>query len=85
MDEKQEKQATVPYFIHEGDMARMETAMEKLKKALIAVCVTLAFVVTVFAVTFTVNNSNWIKYAETLKQMETDNGIHEQPDQGAYP
>ena len=28
----EEKQATVPYFVHEGDMARMENAMNKMEK-----------------------------------------------------
>ena len=28
----EEKQASVPYFIHEGDMTRMDMAMDKLKE-----------------------------------------------------
>jgi len=87
----EEKQATVPYFVHEGDMARMENAMNKMenvtnmmRRALIAVCITLAFVVATFAIAFTINNSNWIRYAETLMQGEED-GIHQQPNPGVDP
>lgn len=62
-----EKQATVPYFIHEGDMARMDMAMERMKKALTTVCITLIAVVVLFVDGYTINNNNWMKYVERMQ------------------
>lgn len=61
--QENEKQASVPYFIHEGDMARMDmamdrmvTAMDKMKYALRTVCLTLVLVVLLFVVAYSRNN-----------------------------
>lgn len=77
----EEKQASVPYFIHEGDMTRMDMAMDKLKKstsealshmriALIAVCITLVISVLIFSITYTVNNNHWLQYVNELTHVE---------------
>ena len=86
--QENEKQASVPYFIHEGDMARMDmamdrmvTAMDKMKYALRTVCLTLVLVVLLFVVAYTINNNNWRKYVERMQTEVTDAGIHQQPDQ----
>ena len=73
-----EKQATVPYFVHEGQMARMERIIRMLAALLVA-CVAL----------FVVNNVIWMRY--TSKQVELARGqgvsdaggVHEQPNPGA--
>jgi len=101
MEEKklteQERQAAVPYFIHEGDMTRMDMAMDKLltankhmRDAVRLVCFTLIVVVLLFVVGYTINNSNWIKYAETLQAEGADHGdqetgIYQLPDSGIDP
>lgn len=101
MEEKnlneQERQAAVPYFIHEGDMTRMDMAMDKLltankhmRDAVRLVCITLIAVVLLFVVGYTINNCNWIKYAETLQTEDAGHGdqqtgIHELPDPGIDP
>ena len=94
-----EKQAAVPYFIHEGDMTRMDMAMDKLlesnknmleankhmRDALRLVCITLIAVVVIFVIGFvigyTVNNNNWIRYAETL---QTEDANHGEQQAGVY-
>lgn len=91
-----ERQAAVPYFIHEGDMTRMDMAMDKLltanrhmKEVVRLVCFTLIAVVLLFVIGYTINNCNWIKYAETLQTEgaghEQQTEIHELPDPGADP
>ena len=105
---EEEKQASVPYFIHEGDMTRMDIAMDKLQKtcaeamqraetankhmrdAVRIVCVTLILVVVAFVIGYTINNNNWIRYAETLQAEGAGHGdqqteIHELPDPGIDP
>lgn len=99
MNESEKQQASVPYFVHEGDMMHLEAntreAMDKMKaanknilSALLIVCVTLIIVVVLFVVGYTINNRNWIKYAERLQTMYTsedydDAGVLQQPDQVA--
>ena len=79
MDEK-EKQASVPYFIHEGQMARMERIIHKLSLTIVAV-------LAVALILFVVNNVIWLHYVErtqTHEQVEVaDAGVYEQPDTGA--
>lgn len=53
--EEKEKQASVPYFIHEGQMARMERTNRRL-------CYTIVAVLAVGLVMFVINNLIWMKY-----------------------
>ena len=53
--EEKEKQENVPYFIHEGQMARMERANRRL-------CYTIVAVLAVGLVMFVINNLIWMKY-----------------------
>lgn len=83
---EQEKQASVPYFIHEGDMTRMETSVRSMRKALVTVCVTLVLVVIAFVAAYTINNNRWIDFTEKLTHAEEPaNGVYEQLDTGANP
>lgn len=74
---EEEKQAVVPYFVHEGVMARMERLFRITVGALV---VALAVAV----ISFVVNDSLWRKYCETLESRyhveENHAGVHEQPD-----
>lgn len=96
---EKEKQAVVPYFIHEGDMTRMEMAMDKsmnaMKEAMqhmrasvrTAWTALVAVVIIIFIGIMLINN-NWIKYAEQLQAEDAGHGaeiteIHERGDQGA--
>lgn len=76
MDNKQEhEQASVPYFIHEGQMARMERIVKRLIILLVAAIAL-----------FIVNNVIWMKYTErqvTEARLEVPNaGVHQQSDSG---
>lgn len=76
---EEEKQASVPYFIHEGMVSRMERIIRMLTKALI-------IVVAVVLALFIVNNIVWMKYvnaqkSEQITEKVYDTGIHEQSDQ----
>lgn len=78
MDER-EKQASVPYFIHEGQMARMERITKRLSITIIAV-------LAVALIMFIINNMIWLNYIQTIQPHEVQNvGVHEQSDQGDYP
>lgn len=96
-----EKQAAVPYFIHEGDMTRMDMAMEKLQQtskdamakmrsALLIVCVTLIVAVAIFVAGYSWNNNRWMEYTKALQAEgaghgDQQTGIHELPDPGIDP
>ena len=73
---EEERQATVPYFVHEGVMARMERIFRITVGALI-----LALAVSV--ISFVVNDSLWRSYCQKIEERYAngnDAGIHEQPD-----
>ena len=81
MDERckncDEKQACVPYFVHEGIMTHYSRANRRMLIALISICVTMIIVVLVFATNQTKREQMW---QETIKSMysataqEVDNG-----------
>jgi flagellar biosynthesis/type III secretory pathway M-ring protein FliF/YscJ len=77
-----EKQAVVPYFIHERDMERMMRIIRILAALLVAALVI-----------FVINNVIWMKYVErqqkqaavqetAIEEIIDAEGVHEQPDQG---
>lgn len=77
---EQEKQASVPYFVHEAHMARMERIIRRL-------AVTLVVTVAVTLVMFIINNVIWMKYVESRYEQDQGAGttveqLNEQPDQG---
>ena len=77
-----EKQATVPYFVHEGMVARMERMFR------ITVCA-LVIALAVCVVSLVVNDTLWREHCATLDARyqtvieEVQNaGVYEQPDSG---
>ena len=69
-----ENQASVPYFIHEGAMARMERIIRILAGLLVAALII-----------FVINNIVWMKYvehqrAETVIEGVVADGVYQQPD-----
>lgn len=78
---EQEKQAQVPYFVHEAHMARMERIIRRL-------AITLVVTVAVTLIMFIVNNVIWMKYVESEYHQGQGAGtaaeqLYEQPDTGA--
>lgn len=73
---EEEKQASVPYFIHEGMMTKMYRIIKILAWLLVAA---LAI--------FVINNVIWMGYVERQRaeyaiEEVADAGVYQQPDQG---
>lgn len=76
----EDKQASVPFFVHEATMDKMDTNNKRMLIALITVCLTLILTVAAFLRAYTSMNNMWITYIE---HTEVTDGIYEQSDQGA--
>lgn len=80
--EEEEKQAQVPYFVHEGMVARMERMF---KMTVIA----LVFALAVCVCSLVINDTMWRKHCDSLESryekiyegLQYDARIHEQSDQ----
>lgn len=74
-----ENQASVPYFIHEGQMARMERIIRVLS---IVLAILMIFTIGLFIT----NNVIWMRYTDAQVQMARtevcNDGVYQQPDQG---
>lgn len=73
---EEEKQASVPYFIHEGMMTKMYRIIKILAWLLVAALVI-----------FVINNVIWMGYVERQRaeyaiEEVADAGVYQQPDQG---
>ena len=81
MDERckncDEKQACVPYFVHEGIMTHYSRANRRMLIALVCVCVTFIVTILVFVNGYTQREKNWL---DTIRQTEVADGVYEQPD-----
>ena len=73
--QENEKQASVPYFIHEGVMARMERIY---RVTVIALVIALALSVA----SLVINDTLWRRYCSTLEQhyAEVQDGVYQQSD-----
>ena len=78
MQNKEQEQASVPYFIHEGQMARMERIIR-----ILAIILAALMIMTVGL--FIVNNVIWMRYTDAQVQLVrtevSNDGVHQQPDQ----
>ena len=85
MDEKcrncDEKQACVPFFVHENTMMHYNTANRRMLIALLCVCATFVLTIVIFVFGYTVRERNWL---DTLTRItpaqEVQNGVQQQPD-----
>lgn len=79
--QEQEKQASVPYFVHEGTVARMERIITRLTKTIVAV-------LAIAIILFIINNVIWMRYVEQQKAatitegVQDAAGVHQQSDGG---
>ena len=78
MDEKNEGQANVPFFLHENAMMHYNKANHRMLVALIVVCVTLSIVIGIFVYGNTVREKNLIDLIDQ-RITEVADGVHEQP------
>jgi hypothetical protein len=81
MDEKcrncDEKQACVPFFVHEGIMDHYSRANRRMLIALLTVCITFIITIVIFTTSYTKREANWL---DTLQRVGVTDGVHEQPD-----
>ena len=81
-----DKQACVPFFIHENTMMHYNHANKRMLVALITVCVTFILTIVVFVFGYTVRERNWL---DTLTRIgvttsEVADGVQQQPDPAPY-
>lgn len=75
----EEKQACVPFFLHENAMMHYNKANKRMLVALIVICVTLSVVIGIFVHGNTVREKNLIDLIDK-RIVEVENGVHQQPD-----
>lgn len=73
----EDRQACVPYFVHEGIMAHYSRANRRMLVALVCVCVTFIITILVFVNGYTAREKNWL---DTLQRTGVTDGVHKQPD-----
>lgn len=76
-----DKQACVPFFLHENAMMHYNHANKRMLVALVTVCITFILTIVIFVFGYTVREKNWLK---TLKEMnpqitEVQHGLQQQP------
>ena len=73
-----QKQACVPYFVHEGIMLHYSRANKRMLIALAVVCITFIITIVVFVTGYTQREKNWL---DTLQRVEvSDERVHQQSD-----
>ena len=73
-----QKQACVPYFVHEGIMSHYSRANKRMLIALSVVCITFIITIVVFVTGYTQREKNWL---DTLQRVEvSDERVHQQSD-----
>ena len=71
----EQKQACVPYFVHEGIMSHYSRANKRMLIALAVVCVTFIITICVFVSGNTQREKNWL---DTLQRVGVTDGTHQQ-------
>lgn len=71
----EQKQACVPYFVHEGIMSHYSRANKRMLIALAVVCVTFIVTICVFVSGYTQREKNWL---DTLQRMGVTDGTNQQ-------
>ena len=73
----EQKEACVPYFVHEGIMAHYSRANRRMLIALAVVCVTFIVTICVFVGGYTQREKNWL---DTLERVGVTNETSSQSD-----
>ena len=84
MDDKcsgcEEKQACIPFFVHENTMVHYNAANRRMLIALLSVCVTFILTIVIFVFGYTVREKNWLDTLTRLNVTEVSDGVQQQPD-----
>lgn len=75
-----DRQACVPFFLHENAMMHYNRANKRMLIALITICVTLSIVIAIFVHGNTVREKQLIDMVNQRITEEAADGVHEQPD-----
>lgn len=75
-----DRQACVPFFLHENAMMHYNRANKRMLIALITICVTLSIVIAIFVHGNTVREKQLIDMVNQRITEGAADGIHEQPD-----
>lgn len=78
-----EKQASVPFFVHEATMNKMDVNNKRMLVALITVCITLIITVCCFLTAYRSMNNSWMTFVEKQQEVTADAGVYEQSDPGS--
>ena len=76
----EEKQACVPFFVHENVLEHYNRANRRMLIALLGVCATLIIVVTIFVHGYTEREKNRLDTFTTRQAEVLPDGVHEQSD-----
>ena len=76
----EQKQACVPFFVHENTMMHYNRANKRMLIALIAVLVFVTLMIGIFVYGNTVREKQLIEMNIQRIVTEVQNGVHEQPD-----
>ena len=71
----EQKQACVPYFVHEGIMTHYSRANKRMLIALAVVCLTFIITICVFVSGYTQREKNWL---DTLQRVGVTDGTSQQ-------
>ena len=71
----EQKQACVPYFVHEGIMTHYSRANKRMLIALAVVCMTFIVTICVFVSGYTQREKNWL---DTLQRVGVTDGTSQQ-------
>lgn len=83
--EDKNKQACVPFFVHENTMMHYNQANKRMLVALITVCITFILTIVIFVFGYTVREKNWLDTIDRMRSTpvtEAGNGVQQQPDKG---
>lgn len=77
-----DRQACVPFFLHENTMMHYNAANRRMLIALVTVCLTFILTIIIFVSGYTQREKNWL---ETIQRTGVTDGVHEQPNTGTDP
>lgn len=76
----EDRQACVPFFIHENSMMHYNAANRRMLIALLCVCVTFVITIIIFVTGYTAREKNWLDTLNRTPAQEAADGVQQQPD-----
>ena len=76
----EDRQACVPFFIHENSMMHYNAANRRMLIALLCVCVTFVITIIIFVTGYTAREKNWLDTLNRTPAQEAADGVQQQRD-----